>query len=618
MLRRGSLAQAPRRQARLGLLAIAGTLLLAVSAWALTEVGLIITVAGTGFPTFFGDGGPATNANIALPNGVAVDQEGNFYIADTINHRLRRVDAATGIITTVAGTGVSGFTGDGVAATATRLNNPTGIAVDAAGNIFFSDRNNQRVRRVDASTGIITTVAGIGTVGFSGDGGSAASAQLTTPEGIALDADGNLFIADSNNHRVRRVDALTGTISTVAGNGTAGYSGDGAPAINASLYLPSGVAVDTGGNLLIADTNNRRIRRVDALTGNITTVSGNGLWGFSGDGGPATDARLTAPTRVKLDAAGNLFIADRNNNRIRRVDASTGNISTVAGNGTFGPLGDNGPATDAGLIMPNSVALGPAGNLFVADTWNSRIRFVQLVEHEEEAPPASGNQPPAADAGPDQTIECASHAGAAVTLNGSASSDPDGDALSFDWTDSNGAVVGTTAVVNLIVPGGSHTFTLTVDDGNGGTSADTVTITVADTSPPALSVTLSPSSLWPPNHKLVEITATVTTADACDSSPAITLISVTSNEPDNGLGDGDTANDIQGAAIGADNRSFFLRAERQGRGLGRLYTITYRATDASGNLTETTAQVLVPVSRGRAVLHKAERYEFDRRRGRRQ
>jgi sugar lactone lactonase YvrE len=256
---------------------------------------------------------------------VAVDAAGNLLIADTGNNRIRRVDGATGVITTVAGTGPTGseagsFSGDGGPAVNANLRFPSSVAVDASGNLYIADGGNHRIRRVDSVTGIITTAAGSGSFGFSGDGGPATDAQLA-PSDIAVDASGNLFIADANNNRIRRVDGATGVITTVAGTGTAGHSGDGGPATSASLFSPRGVAVDAAGNLFFAVASNR-IRRVDAATGIITTVAGSGASGFSGDGGPAISASLFGPAGVAVDAAGNLFIADFRNNRIRRVEAA--------------------------------------------------------------------------------------------------------------------------------------------------------------------------------------------------------------------------------------------------------------------------------------------------------
>jgi sugar lactone lactonase YvrE len=264
---------------------------------------------------------------------VALDAAGNLYIADTSNQRIRKVDAS-GTISTVAGNGSSGFSGDGGAATLAQLNFPQGVALDAAGNLYIADLSNQRIRKVDAS-GTISTVAGNGTQGFSGDGAAATLAQLTIPQGVALDAAGNLYIADRNNQRIRKVDA-SGTISTVAGNGTFGFSGDGGAATLAQLWNPRAWRWMRRATCT-SRMGNQRIRKVDA-SGTISTVAGNGALGFSGDGGAATLAQLIGPQGVALDAAGNLYIADTNNQRIRKVDAS-GTISTVAGNGVVRLLG---------------------------------------------------------------------------------------------------------------------------------------------------------------------------------------------------------------------------------------------------------------------------------------
>jgi len=288
--------------------------------------GVITTVAGSGMfgmPGFSGDGGPATSASLYSPTSVAVDASGNLFIADNKNERIRKV-TASGIITTVAGSGPTcatppcgGLSGDGGPATSAQLNNPFSVAVDASGNLFIADVGNNLIRKVSAS-GIITTVAGSGSYGFSGDGGPATSASLNTPYGVAVDASGNLLISDTGNNRIRKVLA-SGIITTVAGNGTAGVTGDGGPAISAELKGPGGIAADAFGNLFIADNPygvTNRIREVSA-SGVITTVAGNGTAGFSGDGGPAISAELDQPYNLAVDASGNLFIAD--NSRIRKV-----------------------------------------------------------------------------------------------------------------------------------------------------------------------------------------------------------------------------------------------------------------------------------------------------------
>jgi len=335
--------------------------------WRIRKVsnGVISTVAGNGTPGYAGDNGLAANAELDGPYGVAVDSIGNLYIADTANSRIRKVSG--GVITTVAGNGTCCFSGDNGPATSAQLGYPGGVAVDTAGNLYIADRDNNRIRKV--SNGVMTTVAGSGAFGFSGDNGPATAAQLHWPEGVAVDSLGNLYIADTISYRVRKVS--NGVITTVAGNGIQGHSGDNGPATSAQLYYPSGVAVDSAGNLYIADYNNSRIRKVS--NGVISTVAGNGTWGYSGDNGPATSAQLYYPRGVAVDSAGNLYIADASN-RIRKV--SNGVITTVAGNGTQGYSGDNGPATRAELYSPYGVAVDAAGSLYVADTFNSRIRRI--------------------------------------------------------------------------------------------------------------------------------------------------------------------------------------------------------------------------------------------------
>ena len=270
-------------------------------------------------------------------------------------------------ISTFAGNGTAGYSGDNGPATSATLS-PAGIAVDAAGNLYIADTFNDRIRKV--SGGVITTVAGNGTSGSNGENIPATTAQLNWPYGVAVDAAGNLYIANTYNNRICKVSG--GMITTIAGNGTHGFGGDNGPATAAQLSYPDGVAVDAAGNVYIADTDNDRIRKVSG--GVIATVAGNGTEGFSGDKGPATAAQLGWPYSVAVDAAGNLFIADTYNNRIRKV--SGGAIATVGGDGTFGFGGDKGPATSA-AVSPAGVALDSAGRLYIADTVNYRIRILR-------------------------------------------------------------------------------------------------------------------------------------------------------------------------------------------------------------------------------------------------
>jgi uncharacterized protein (TIGR03437 family) len=349
----------------------------------LSAAGQVAAFAGDGTFGFRGDGGPALEAHLFYPAAVAADAGGNLYIADQRNYRVRKVEAG-GRILTVAGTGVSGSTGDGGPAVLARLTTPAGVALDAMGRLWIADQDAHRVR-LAAPGGIIETVAGTGVRGFQGDGGPASGAQLSAPAGVAVDRAGNAYLADSLNHRVRKI-APDGRISTVAGRGVRGYGGDGGPAIDAQMDTPRAVAVDAEGNLYVAEYANHCVRRVTA-GGRIETVAGTGRRGYSGDGGPAVAADLNHPLGVALDAAGNLFIADADNHRVRLVSPA-GVITTVAGTGNPGFAGDGGPAALAELYFPSGLAAGPDGAIFIADFWNHRVRkLTPLVAAPVEAEP---------------------------------------------------------------------------------------------------------------------------------------------------------------------------------------------------------------------------------------
>ncbi len=326
-------------------------------------------VAGTGVMGggWTGDGN-ATSVQLCHPWGIALSASGDILIADTFNNRIRKVSGTT--ITTVAGNDSYGYVNDGVAATSTPLYQPAGVAVDSSDNIYIADTKNHRVRKVDHLTGTITTIAGTGTAGFSGDNDAATAAKLNNPYGVAVSSAGDVYIADQYNARVRMVDHATGYISTVAGNGPGSFYGENVPATSATI-APAGIALDSSGNLYIADTSNRRIRRVDHATGYITTVAGTGTDGYSGDNGPATSAQITIPFSVAVDGSGNIYFDDAewaDKSRVRMVDTS-GTITTVAGTGTLGHSGDGGAATAAD-VAPIAVAADSQAVYWAETNWN--------------------------------------------------------------------------------------------------------------------------------------------------------------------------------------------------------------------------------------------------------
>jgi len=349
-----------------------------------SQAQIITTVAGNGAQGYSGDGGQATNAELTPPNGIAFDGLGNYYYSDDYGNCVRKI-STSGIITTVAGDTTQGYSGDGGQATNAQLYQPFGLAIDMSGNLYIADQYNNVIRMVN-TLGIISTIAGrdssgIGVAGFSGDGGPATAAELMQPLGLTIDASGNLYIADMGNNVVRMINTA-GIINTIAGGGSCGtpYCGDGGSATAAELSV-TGIAFDAVGNLYIADAGNNIIRKVNTL-GVISTVVGNtinyytgGNQGYSGDGGQATAAALNSPNDVALDYKGNLYIADANNNAIRMVN-TLGVITTIAGNGSQGFIGDGGLSTAAELYSPYEIALDASGNLYIADWGNSRIRKV--------------------------------------------------------------------------------------------------------------------------------------------------------------------------------------------------------------------------------------------------
>ena len=340
--------------------------------------GILTNIAGTGSYGYSGDGGPATAATFSAPCGLALDSTDNVYFSDINAGRIRRVDAVTGIITTAVGTGLSGYTGDGGPATAAEISDPEGLAFDADNNLYIADLANNRVRMVNPS-GIISTFAGQN--GLFGEGYPAVNAELTFPLNLTTDAAGNVYLADIYNHRVRMINASTGKITTVAGAGISGYedafSGDGGAATLAHIYYPSAVAVDAAGNLYICDQDNQRIRKVSS-SGIISTIAGNGTVGYAGNGTSALTAEFHYPTGIAVDAAGNVYVCDNNNHRVRKINTS-GTITTLAGNGVAGYNGDGIPATMAQLNYPADVAVDAMGNVYLSDQGNNRIRVIDTT-----------------------------------------------------------------------------------------------------------------------------------------------------------------------------------------------------------------------------------------------
>jgi streptogramin lyase len=345
---------------------------------ALAPTADITTVAGTGKPGDTGDGGLAAKATLNGPFACCLDADGNLYFSDTGNHRVRKVDATTGTITTVAGKGKKGFGGDGGPGTEALLNEPYGVAIDAAGDLLIVDRLNAAIRKVERKTGRIVTVAGTGKPGDgqTGDGGPATKAALKEPNGVAVDARGRVLIADVAAQRVRILDPATGTIDTFCGTGEKKSAGDGGPAGKAALQGARAVAVGPDGAIYICEREGNRIRRMDPRTGAIAAFAGTGKKGYTGDGGPATAATFNGPKELAVDGAGNVFVVDTENHAIRRIDAKTGVITTIAGDGKAGGAGDGGPATAARLDRPHGVCVAPDGTVYIGDTNNHRVRKV--------------------------------------------------------------------------------------------------------------------------------------------------------------------------------------------------------------------------------------------------
>ncbi len=352
------------------------SILISISVVYSTNAQIITTFAGNGTSSgVVGDGGPATNASINGANGGAFDKQGNYYVADILGHRVRKV-TPSGIITTVAGTGSSGSTGDGGAATLAKIDNPTAVVVDKFGNIILGDSNSKKVRKVDVTTGVITTIAGTGVLGYNGDNIPATNAEIGAVQDICMDKSGNLYLADQTNYRVRRIDTL-GIITTIAGNGgfSSSGTGDGGAATNATFNWISTVTVDNAGNVYIGDMNSAKIRKVNT-SGIITTIAGNGTYTYIGDNIPATAAQFS-PIRITLDRSNNMVIADKANRRVYKID-NAGIFRCIAGNGTYGFGSDGVMATATSTDFPAGVVYDTCGNLYIAESTNRRVRKVSF------------------------------------------------------------------------------------------------------------------------------------------------------------------------------------------------------------------------------------------------
>jgi len=345
-----------------------------------TNKWIINTIAGSDIRGYLGDGGPAITALLNSPQNVYVDKAGNVYISDLGNNVFRKVDGKTGIMTTVAGNGINGFSGDGGPATQASFSNAFHTAVDALGNLYISDLSNSRIRMVAKNTGIVTTIAGTGSTDFNGDGLPALQTNLFIPFGIAFDKDGNLLFSDQAGIRLRKLNMQTKIITTVAGNGNRGFGGDGGPAVNAMFDFIWNVAVDNNsGEIYVSDQSNHRIRKIDPATGIITTAAGNGNFGNSGMGGQAVNASFNYPEGIAVGKTGDLFISDQALSQVYVVHKNTGIINLVAGNGTNGYFGDGDPSIVALLSWPNSLSVDQAGNLYINDANNNRVRKINGI-----------------------------------------------------------------------------------------------------------------------------------------------------------------------------------------------------------------------------------------------
>jgi hypothetical protein len=372
------------------------SILLASASADTSRIGIINTIAGTGVNGHTGDNGAALLAKLSVPESIVIDNSGNIIFPEWGNHTIRMITIRTGIITTLGGTGVAGYNGDGKNATLASLNQPHGISIDALGDIYIADSNNHRIRKITMSSGIITTVSGTGIEGYGGDGGQAISAILSYCDGVAVNKlSGNIYIADSGNHRIRMISSGSGVITTVAGTGVNGYGGDGGQATSALFNYPQGITINTLGDIYIMDTYNNIVRMITKTSGIITAVAGNSVAGYSGDGDQATSAMINTPWNLAIDTSGDIYFTEQDNHIVRKVTKSTGIITTFAGTaGVASYAGDGDQATSALLHDPHGIALDSFGNILIADINNQRIRMIATFDEPTGQPTSQPSRQP--------------------------------------------------------------------------------------------------------------------------------------------------------------------------------------------------------------------------------